>query len=178
MKMQRNKVLRGFNVMNKWKMIFIFVLVVELILIIIIDQSDYKIQSSELKNIVSKKIYEIYENKEIDYIVKDTYESGRMIIYSGVITIDGEDDPFIFGFLRNWILPFYKSPQHIISYSSEYINTPRVSLDTNVFKHGLYQDITHKIKIERKLNYEKIIPMCFAIVMTFVVFKKKRENKI
>jgi hypothetical protein len=150
--------------------------VVLLGIIIVIDHSNSKYTESELEYILANEINEIDEGEESTYQITDIYKSREMMIYSGVIILQGKKNPFLFGFEKSLIFPLYKPPRHIISYSSSYIERPKLSVDKFLHQYWLRQDEEHKVVINRKLNNKNIFQLGIVLILTMLTIIKRRND--
>lgn len=146
-------------------------------IVILIDYSNSKYTESELEYILANEINEIYEGKESTYQITDIYKSREMMIYSGIIILQGKKNPFLFGFEKSLIFPLYKPPRHIISYSSSYIERPKLSIDKFLHQYWLRQDEEHKVVINRKVNDKNIFQLGIVLFLTTLTIIKRGNNK-
>lgn len=160
--------------MNRKIIIWIVFVVISLGLIII-DYSEYVIDESELEQVVIDQLSDITYPEDLDYQIEDEYNEGRIRFYSGQVHNIENRGPFIIGFRRHWLMPVYTNTVLHLSYTRHYIPKPGETIDTYLFKYMASQaDNSHKLTVERRINYAELFPFCIVVITVFFEIRRKK----
>jgi hypothetical protein len=148
------------------------------IIFLVIEYKDYDFVESDLENNINYELSEITYPEEVDYIVLDEYNKGRVRFYSGKVFNKGNRGPFIYGYRKHWLLPRYDNATYLLRHSHTKISESGPQLETLMFKYTAYQeDDNLTLKVHRTINYKTILQYCF-IVISIIVGSHYRKKKL
>lgn len=146
------------------------------ILMAFIDYRGYKLVEGDLESNVDEVISDILYPDDVDYVIEDYYERGRIIVFSGYVSNTNNGGPFVVVFKKHWFLPRYNGPFHSFSYTSKYLTGRHISIETFAFKYFVYQlDEKHIIEVERQINYRTFWLAFILILINWVIISERRE---
>ncbi|MFT5873241.1 MAG: hypothetical protein ACI8WT_002185 [Clostridium sp.] len=165
------------------KKLLIWLVFVGIILVsIIIDYKEYNINESDLDISIYNVLSNITYPEDVDYVIEDQYEKGRVRFYSGQVFNEENKGPFIVGVRKHWLLPRYDNCEWILRLTSTYITEHGKEIETLYFKYTAYQvDESHELTVEREINKVTVFQFCIttgAVLLGIYLGNNMKKNSL